>query len=66
MDGIRHYIFPTSVLPWRFQVSVVPSIFPFVFRAAMYGGGGYSLHKDTEEQKDYACDRAVGAAHTTP
>ena len=51
MDGIRHYISPTSLLPWWFQVSVMPSIFPLLPRAAMYGGGGYSLHKDTQPRE---------------
>lgn len=40
MDGIRHYISPTSLLPWWFQVSVMPSIFPLLPRAAMYSSGG--------------------------
>lgn len=52
MAGIRHSISPTSLLPRWYQVAVMPSIFPFLSRAAMYGGGGHSLHKDTRPREE--------------
>lgn len=46
VNGMRHCISPTSLLSWWFQVPVMPSVFPALSRAAVYGGAGCSLHKD--------------------